>query len=327
MLARQRASKAEGFWWRAADIKRHAQSNIVTAGSTRIDALRYMHISKMKKRLYVFVQAILSPITILCILSSTRFHPAYRLSAFRKLRLGLTFFLNRTRVQTATSPKVHLAIAMKLFEIPPDVSGVVMECGTWKGGTAANLSLICKVIGRRLLVCDSFQGLPQAPPNDREGHGYGEGDYAGSLQEVKENIRRYGCIDCCTFIQGWFEETLPYLDQAVVAAYVDVDLESSLATCVKHIWPRLTDEGLIFIDECVGVDYCALFFSERWWKENFSRTPPGMIGVGTGLPLGDFYVGPFSELSKHPLHHVNTGAYTSKSMSGYWAYYPSEQGN
>jgi hypothetical protein len=98
-----------------------------------------------------------------------------------------------------------------------------------------------------------------------------------------------------------------------------VDLEASLHTCVRYIWPNLAEQGYIFIDECVGVGYCALFFSERYWKTYFDGTPPGMIGAGTGLLLGEYYIGPWSEKKSHPLQHPNAGAYTRKDMSGFWA--------
>jgi len=53
-------------------------------------------------------------------------------------------------------------IAMKLLELPIDMQGDVVECGCWKGGATVNLSLICKITGRKLKVYDSFEGLP--PP-------------------------------------------------------------------------------------------------------------------------------------------------------------------
>ncbi len=89
---------------------------------------------------------------------------------------------------------------------------------------------------------------------------------------------------------------------------------------MRHIYPHLVSSGHIFIDEALSTDYCALFYSERWWRENFDRTPPGLIGAGMGLALGEFYVGPWQEASDHPLHHANAGAYMRKDLSGYWSY-------
>jgi O-methyltransferase len=262
------------------------------------------------------------PFSIMAILGSRRIHPAYKITRWKKLRLGFRFFLNGIRIQTGTTYKTHLAMALKLFETPPDVEGDVIECGTWKGGSAANLSLACRIVGRKLRIFDSFEGLPAGDDLDREAKLYKLGDYAGSLDEVRGNIQKYGAPECCEFVRGWFKDTLPKLRSPVILAFLDVDLEASLDTCVRYIYPNLTSQGFIFIDEVTGTDYCALFYSERWWKENFNRTPPGLIGAGVGLALGEFYIGPGAEVGDHPMQHSNAGAYMYKDMSGYWTYYP-----
>lgn len=269
-------------------------------------------------KLYVAVTALPA---MLFILSSKTIHPSYRFTLWRKLWLGLRMLRNWVRIETGTSFKAHLAMALKLLETPPEDNGIVIECGSWKGGSAANLSLACRIVGRRLHVYDSFQGLPPGDPLDRESAHYSPGDFAGSLEEVKSNIRRYGAIEVCEFVPGWFEQTLPRLMDPIVLAFVDVDLEASLDVCVKAIWPRLTTRGHFFIDEFMNLDYCALFWSERWWRDNFNTNPPGLIGSGSGLPLGEFYVGPITEGDLHPGHHATAPAYTRKDFSGVWTYY------
>lgn len=266
------------------------------------------------------------PVAIYFILASNRIHPDHKLGFFRKYSLGTRMFLNKLRIPTGTSYKTHLAMALKIFEAAPDTEGIVLECGTWKGGSAANLSLACKIAGRKLHIYDSFEGLPEGVEGDREAPGYKAGDYAGSLDEVKANITKYGDIDSCVFVKGWFDDTLPKLSDNVLLAFLDVDLEASLETCVRNIWPRLVDKGYIFIDEAVGVDYCSLFYSEKYWKTNFDRTPPGLIGAGLGLALGEYYIGPWNEKDDHPLQHPNSGAYTRKDLSGYWTFYPRSPG-
>ena len=213
-------------------------------------------------------------------------------------------------------------MALKILEIPPTVHGDVIECGTWKGGSAANLSLVCKIAGRKLIIYDSFEGLPVLDPDDRESKFYNQGDYFGSLDEVKKNINKYGEIGCCEFRKGWFKNTLPFHDSPIVLAFLDVDLEASIDMCVRSLWPYLTEKGYIFIDEVVGLNYCALFYSEKFWDKYFQRIPPGLIGAGSGLPLGEFYLGPWTEIDNYPMQHACAGAYTRKDFSGYWNYYP-----
>lgn len=263
------------------------------------------------------------PVAILFILNSASIHPAYKLGFFKKFKLGFQMFLNKLRIPTGTSYKAHLVMALKIFEMPPDVEGIVVECGSWQGGSAANLSLICKLAGRKLRLFDSFEGLPEGRTVDRQAV-YNTGDYCGSLEQVKSNIERFGAIEVCEFTKGWFDQTLPHLEEPVVLAFFDVDLELSLETCVRYVWPNLTDQGYIFIDEYVGLDYCSIFWSERYWKTYFDRTPPGLMGSGSGLPLGEYYVGPWSENPKHPLHHPNGAAYTRKDFSGAWIHFPNQ---
>ncbi|MGA7410227.1 MAG: TylF/MycF/NovP-related O-methyltransferase [Bryobacteraceae bacterium] len=262
------------------------------------------------------------PVSLLFLLHSRRIHAAYQLNWWKKIVFGLRVVRNKHSIPTGTSYKTALVMAVKLFEVPPEVPGCVVECGTWKGGTAASLSLACRLTGRKLIICDSFEGLPPGDPLDREAGGYQPGDYCGTFDEVRANIVRYGDIACCEFVKGWFCDTLPNLDRQIVMAFLDVDLEASLDTCVRNLWPRLVGNGYVFIDEYVGTDYCALFYSERYWQEHFQRTPPGLVGAGSGLALGEYYVGPWSEKDDHPMQHATGAAYTRKSMSGYWAYYP-----
>jgi O-methyltransferase len=261
------------------------------------------------------------PISIWFIFDSRRIQPAYHMGRFRRLRLGFRMFMTTLRVPTATSYKAHMAMALKLLEMSPDVIGDVVECGTWKGGSAVNLSLICKIVGRKLTIYDSFEGLPAGESEDREAVHYRQGDYKGTLEEVQRNISRFGSPECCEYVRGYFADTLPKTTTPIVLAFLDVDLEASLATCVRHVWRNLVLGGFIFTDECVGTDYVALFYSERWWTENFATTPPGLIGAGTGLPLGEYYIGPYSDRASHPVQHASTGGYTFKGMSGHWTYY------
>jgi len=276
---------------------------------------------KSKSILFSITYVLQVPFATIAILSSRNIHPSYDMSFMKKLRLGLRMFVNSLRIENGSTYKAHLVMAMKLLEMPPpsEMAGDVVECGTWKGGSAANLSIVCKLVGRKLIVCDSFEGLPEPLPDTPDSQEYNRGDYCGTLPEVKANIARCGEIDVCEFLEGWFETTLPTLDRPIVLAWVDADLEVSLETCVLNLWPLLSERGLMFLDECVGLGYVALFFSERWWRDKFDRNPPGLIGAGTGLGLGNIYVGPYDEISAHPQQHAGTAGYTQKSFEGYWA--------
>ena len=78
----------------------------------------------------------------------------------------------------------------------------------------------------------------------------------------------------------------------------------------------------MFIDEYVFLDYCALFYSEKFWRRHFDTTPPGLIGAGSGVGVGEYYVGPYGE--RLPVQAPGSVAYTRKDFDGHWAYYPDE---
>jgi O-methyltransferase len=267
------------------------------------------------------------PSTMFYLLFDPRIHPAYRLTWPRKIRLAYRMWRTTREVFTGTSYKAHLAMAVKLLEIPPDVEGAVVECGCYLGGSTANLSLACDVVGRELIVYDSFEGLPPPTANDKYAKDEATGFLRAELDVVTENVRRFGAVERCSFRKGWFSDTLPEHTEPVVLAFLDVDYQASLDDCIRNLWPHLTDRGYVFIDEYVLTDYCALFWSERYWKTHFDTTPPGLIGAGSGVGVGQYYLGPFEEWNwaAEVAHSPTSIAYTRKDFSGFWAYYPDSE--
>jgi O-methyltransferase len=259
------------------------------------------------------------PATVLYLLYNPRQHPAYGFTWRRKAQLAYRMWRTTRAVTTGTSYKAHLAMASKLVEIPPEVEGVVVECGSWYGGSTANLSLICDVVDRDLIVYDSFEGLPPAEEGDLYAKDEATGLLKAELDVVRENVRQFGAVERCTFRKGWFRDTLPNHEEPIVLAFLDVDWQASLDDCITHLWPHLIDTGYVFIDEFVLTDYCALFWSERYWKTRFGTTPPGLIGSGSGVGTGGYYLGPFDEWNW--IQDPTSVAYTRKDFSGYWGFY------
>jgi len=150
-----------------------------------------------------------------------------------------------------------LQVITQILHFSKDIPGVVVEAGTFKGGSAAKLSHACAYRDRRLVVFDSFQGIPDNnEPHDltifgdiigNEGSpGFAKGVYDGPLDIVKNNIRKYGKIEVCEFVEGWFADTMPNFERPVIVAYIDVDLASSTRTCMRYLFPRLVPGDVIF---------------------------------------------------------------------------------
>jgi O-methyltransferase len=273
-------------------------------------------------KIQAFIQrqhhALSLPLTALFLLYNRRFHPSYGMTWRKKLTLAFKMRLATRKIQSGTSYKAHLAMAAKLLEVPPSVKGAVVECGCWMGGSTACLSLVCDIVGRELIVYDSFEGLPAAEPGDKYASPLGEGYLRADLDVVRDNVRRYGAIERCTFRKGWFRDTLTRHSEPIVLAFLDVDYEASMYDCVVNLWPHLTEQGYMFMDEYTRIDYCAIFFSERFWREHFDAPPPGLMGTGTGIGVGQYFLGP---LKGRPMIQAPTSvAYTRKDFYGRWDY-------
>ena len=265
------------------------------------------------------------PLAVTFLLSNREIQPEYEMTWLRRIRLALRLYRNTCRVFTGCSYRAHLTMATKLLEVPSTTEGVVVECGSYLGGTTANLSIICDLVGRDLIVYDSFQGLPPAKPNDAYASDAGEGFLHGELETVRSNVARLGEIERCTFRPGWFEDTLPDHEEPIVMAFLDVDHQASIHDCLVNLWPHLTATGYVFTDDFPILDLCAVFYSEEFWKKHFDRRPPGLFGAGSGVGVGQYWVGPYAGIggnSSYPLQGIGSVAYTRKDFSGSWDFEP-----
>lgn len=217
----------------------------------------------------------------------------YRVGFFAKLKLARKIASNRRKITTASHFLEHLVMATQILKVPPSVEGVVVECGTFKGGSASSLSLVCALCDRQLEIFDSFQGLPAPADSDKEHllvrahevHSYAEGALCGTLEEVRRNISKYGALNCCNFNVGYFDQTLGKFSRKCILVFLDVDLVGSLETCLRHLWPLLQDGCCLFTHEAHHAEISAFFFREPWWQTNLGAQAPGLIGAGAGLGL------------------------------------------
>jgi O-methyltransferase len=209
---------------------------------------------------------------------------------------GTTSFVDRARllkqlwritmsVECAHTQAELLDELDEVFRLTSKVPGVMVEAGCFKGGSTAKFSLAAQRVGRRLYVFDSFAGMPsntetqQPTPTHRSG--FPEGSYAGAYDEVAGNVRRFGAIESCRFVKGWFEDTLPHFDEKVAFAYIDVDLASSTRTCLKFIYPRLSPGGIIISQDGHIPMVRRVIGDPAFWRDEVGCPMPEMIeGLG-----------------------------------------------
>jgi len=218
----------------------------------------------------------------------------YGIGFFRKARLLWRIYRNRFRIVTASGFLDQIVMVTNILRVPKSLKGVVVECGSYQGGSTTNFSLVCGLVGRELHVFDSFAGLPEPSEADKlhkvpsllEIRTFAKGGWCGTIETVTENVRRYGNLSVCRFHQGYFDQTLPPFKEPVVFGFCDVDLRASLETCVENLWPLLLDRCLLFTHEANHMEIAGLFFEPNWWRSRgLEQIPPGLVGGGSGIGL------------------------------------------
>ena len=219
----------------------------------------------------------------------------YGVSPADKARLVDQFLRNTRAIESGTGAVVHVVLAEAIFSLPPEMHGGVVECGVWKGASSASLSLVCKLTGRTLWVCDSFEGLPDEGMQRHTGmhtgvYGYYKpGMFQGSLEEVQANIAAHGAPEVCHYVPGYFCDSLTEVRGPVSLIFLDVDLAGSTRDCLRHLWPKLADGGSVYCDDAGDLDVVKVYFDEPWWLETLGCAAPGLVGSGCGLPLSPRY--------------------------------------
>ena len=138
------------------------------------------------------------------------------------------------KVDSATSINVHLELGKQILSLDKK-EGFIVECGCYKGATTISLSIFAKIVGKKLIVYDSFEGLPSDTDKFKDRNypylkltgKYKKGMYEGNLEEVKENISLFGEIDLCNFRKGFFEDSMKTHSEKIDFLFLDVDLVKS----------------------------------------------------------------------------------------------------
>jgi O-methyltransferase len=220
----------------------------------------------------------------------------YGVGFLEKLGLIRAAYRNSSRPGSFSFVLEHLALMRGVLLVPATCAGAVAEFGCFKGFSTSSLSLVCKRTGRRLLVFDSFEGLPDpGAPLEHLADGttitYRVGEFAAGLEEVRANVSRYGAIEVCDFIQGFFEDTLPARPETerYCLVFEDADLTSSVRTVIRWAWPKLATGGVFYTHEARDLEVTKIFFDDNFWKATIGRDAPGLVGSGLGLsftPIG-----------------------------------------
>jgi O-methyltransferase len=136
-----------------------------------------------------------------------------------------------------------------------EIPGDLIETGVWRGGACIFMrGLLTALVdpGRKVFVCDSFEGLPKGEcAEDKYDAHHGFSPLAVSLDAVKRNFERYGLLDDrVVFVKGWFKDTLSLIESKQFALIrLDGDMYGSTIDALTTLYPRLSIGGFCIIDD------------------------------------------------------------------------------
>jgi hypothetical protein len=162
-----------------------------------------------------------------------------------------------TMIGTARMRNLRRLVETTLVE---GVAGDLLEAGAWRGGACIYMRGILAahaVKNRTVWVADSFAGLPKPdetlyPADEGDTH-HTFDELSVSLDEVKENFKRFGLLDeQVAFLPGWFKDTLPQapIEQLSVLR-LDGDMYGSTMDTLQALYHRVARGGFIIIDDSV----------------------------------------------------------------------------
>lgn len=185
------------------------------------------------------------------------------------LRLRLLARLLRVdwNVPHAHKPKELVAVLLSIAERTGRTNEAIVEAGCWMGGSTAKLSIFCKQFGYALHTYDSFEGVEQRTDFEGTGNDF-SGNYAARLEEVSDNVARYGEASVCHFHRGWFVDTLANSPPSfpVRGAYIDCDLVKGTAEVLQGILPSLVEDGWIYSQDYHIEPIRELLHSPKLWN-------------------------------------------------------------
>jgi len=211
-----------------------------------------------------------------------------------RILIRIKWALKKNKGRSASTLGEQLVLVSSILDIPKNVPGVIAEFGCYKGLSSVALSIAAKYAGRKLLVFDSFEGLPESKETishiaDDTKLAYKKGDLMGSLEEVRTVIEKYGELDCVEFVKGYFCNTLPKRpdDEKYALVFEDADLVESVRDVLRHAWPKLEEQCFFFSHEALDLEVVKLFYSDSLWTEMHGVKAPGLAGAGLGLPIDE----------------------------------------
>jgi hypothetical protein len=141
-----------------------------------------------------------------------------------------------------------------------NVPGDFVECGVWRGGSSIYAKAVLTAHhaeGRRVVLVDSFDGLPKAELAVDSDVWSMMHYLRVSQQQVRAHFKHFGLLDDnVVFVQGFFKISAPKLasdlraaNRQIAVLRLDGDMYQSLADCLYNLYEYVAIGGFVIIDD------------------------------------------------------------------------------
>lgn len=171
---------------------------------------------------------------------------------------------------------IAFTMAAVVYAIKNNLPGVLLECGTWRGGCSVAMLLVQRELFGRIIkpvyMLDSFEGLPKV--DHRDGPLAAEWqagadqekffDNCKAAQKDLENLlKKHEFLESeYKLVRGWFDITVPEValelsEQGIAVLRLDGDWYASTDVALKHLCPITCEGGVVIVDDYYAWDGCA----------------------------------------------------------------------
>lgn len=173
--------------------------------------------------------------------------------------------VRQVRPWTATSAeRIYSLIQAVRYVSANAIEGAIVECGVWKGGSMAAVAktlLQAQDLKRDLYLFDTFEGMSEPSEKDIDYSGKHAADVMqddpssrgddAPLELVSSVLLETGYPrERVHFVKGKVEETIPSRAPASISLLrLDTDWYDSTKHELAHLFPRLSEGGVIIIDD------------------------------------------------------------------------------
>jgi O-methyltransferase len=165
-----------------------------------------------------------------------------------------------------TIERIDALIKAVEYVVNNSIDGDIVECGVWRGGSmmAVAMTLLRLKANRNVWLYDTFEGMTSPGKFDQDFQGRYAGDLMNQgdpesewiqakspLDDVKKAISSTGFpLAEAKFVVGPVETTIPSTMPSKIALLrLDTDWFESTRHELRHLWPLLSDKGILIVDD------------------------------------------------------------------------------